>query len=257
LEERSRLLVQRHDGQERQDTTYTEINETRFSSSIGRLRRFREQRDSSSRQPRRREGRHHNTYCNRSRCDVTVTRAHRGSILLVLGEAQVRFTVARVEPTDVMVFSWVKKLKPSFREPSSRRRVTISATEQVVSDGDGDGDVDPDHADLNRRSGIDALLHRRFVNIAVPFPESSGVDESHALVVPVVGTRTIDNTGPKISSVYTFEVVGTLSMSVRSEPETVGVTVDLIDRAVDDDVGLRRRSRCSMLRARPCRGAVP
>jgi len=30
LEERSRLLVQRHDGQERQDTTYTEINETGF-----------------------------------------------------------------------------------------------------------------------------------------------------------------------------------------------------------------------------------
>jgi hypothetical protein len=30
LEERSRLIVQRHDGQERQDTTYTEINETGF-----------------------------------------------------------------------------------------------------------------------------------------------------------------------------------------------------------------------------------
>lgn len=30
LEERSRLVVQRHDGQERQDTTYTEINETGF-----------------------------------------------------------------------------------------------------------------------------------------------------------------------------------------------------------------------------------
>lgn len=30
LEERSRLTVQRHDGQERQDTTYTEINETGF-----------------------------------------------------------------------------------------------------------------------------------------------------------------------------------------------------------------------------------
>ncbi len=30
LEERSRLIVQRHDGQERQDTVYTEINETGF-----------------------------------------------------------------------------------------------------------------------------------------------------------------------------------------------------------------------------------
>jgi len=30
LEERSRLVVQRHDGHERQDTTYTEINETGF-----------------------------------------------------------------------------------------------------------------------------------------------------------------------------------------------------------------------------------
>jgi hypothetical protein len=30
LEERSRLVVQRHLGQERQDTTYTEINETGF-----------------------------------------------------------------------------------------------------------------------------------------------------------------------------------------------------------------------------------
>jgi predicted dehydrogenase len=30
LEERSRLMVQRHDGQERRDTSYTEINETGF-----------------------------------------------------------------------------------------------------------------------------------------------------------------------------------------------------------------------------------